>query len=847
MEKILKKYTSIPQHLYVERDADIQLKRIVDEMQRPGYVLVARQMGKTNLLINAKRTLENDNRIFAYVDMSNSFKYERECYLNIIDIIIETFEDLFESIVDDIATLREKKFPPHKEYSKSLRILLNHFQGDIVIILDEIDALRTADYSDNIFAQIRSNYFSRTNFEEFERLTYILSGVIEPTELIKDRNKSPFNIGDKIYLDDFSKEEHDTFIYKSQLKIENEISNEIFKWTNGNPRLTFDICSKIEEYILSGKAITKQTIGSIIKEKYLTHYDIAPIDHIRELIKSNKDVRQALIKLQNGINEISDDLKNKLYLFGIINSQFNKSTKIKNKIIKESISIDWLTEIENSTKNVTVTYGLAKYDNKEFLEAIDIFETLLKNSPSNKELETLKYFLGFSYYFLRNYEKALKHLSYNFLDKENKRKALSASGVCKIATGNPSDGYEDLEEVIKTKSNDFAYHTALYNIAINKLNTDKEDARSLFGKLYDSANEVHNDDLDGRTTEEINNLKSSCLYHQAIIELEDEKTDRSKVIDLLDAALKLASTSNSIYISHLLNELGTNQNSNYKQDLVDSIVSNNVSFETQNTYPTSFNENHLLTYLGYLYDKENSTLFKKLLKYSYKYIYNKGISKPEIIYKASRNSNNRKAILESITDIKEKNLLKLVYYDLALIDNEDTKLFFEHFAKFKTLVDRINANDLYAFAIAIRKLFDDKKLDEGINLCKETIVEVEKINEEVLNYESVIIYYWLAIFYDYKNDIQNSRLSAKRTIDVIKQSSYNNHSSMIDEKALKLIEEQMNEIINPKPIEQTKPFISSKKYGRNQKIKVRYKNGREVVEKYKKLEKDLVSGDCIII
>ena len=46
MEKRLKKYTSIPPHLYVNRKADEQLNRIVDEMQRPGYVLVARQMGK---------------------------------------------------------------------------------------------------------------------------------------------------------------------------------------------------------------------------------------------------------------------------------------------------------------------------------------------------------------------------------------------------------------------------------------------------------------------------------------------------------------------------------------------------------------------------------------------------------------------------------------------------------------------------------------------------------------------------------------------------------------------------------------------------------------------------------
>lgn len=38
MEKILRKYTTIPNHLYVERNADKQLKNIIEEMERPGYV-----------------------------------------------------------------------------------------------------------------------------------------------------------------------------------------------------------------------------------------------------------------------------------------------------------------------------------------------------------------------------------------------------------------------------------------------------------------------------------------------------------------------------------------------------------------------------------------------------------------------------------------------------------------------------------------------------------------------------------------------------------------------------------------------------------------------------------------
>ena len=89
MGKILKKYTTIPMSLYVTREADKQLKQIIEDMQRPGYVLVARQMGKTNLLFHAKRTLENAERLFIYVDLSNPFSTDRECYRNIIDSITE--------------------------------------------------------------------------------------------------------------------------------------------------------------------------------------------------------------------------------------------------------------------------------------------------------------------------------------------------------------------------------------------------------------------------------------------------------------------------------------------------------------------------------------------------------------------------------------------------------------------------------------------------------------------------------------------------------------------------------------------------------------------------------------
>ena len=137
--------------------------------------------------------------------------------------------------------------------------MLKSLPGKLVIILDEIDALTKTNYSDQIFAQIRSIYFSRVNFNELSRLTYLLSGVIEPTDIIKDPKISPFNIGQKIFLNDFSKEEYYVFLKQSELILTENIAERIFYWTNGNPRMTWDVCSEVENCLKREVLVTKIT------------------------------------------------------------------------------------------------------------------------------------------------------------------------------------------------------------------------------------------------------------------------------------------------------------------------------------------------------------------------------------------------------------------------------------------------------------------------------------------------------------------------------------------------------------------------------------------------------------
>ena len=844
MEKRLKKYTMIPEHLYVSRSADEQLKNIVNEMQRPGYVLVARQMGKTNLLLNAKRTLENENRLFVYIDLSNVFEYERDCYRNIIDNIIETNENLFESFKLKIYDLRTKSLPPHKEYSTSLRMILQQFEGNLIIILDEVDALRSADYSDNIFAQIRSNYFLRTSFHEFERLTYILSGVLEPRELIKDRNKSPFNIGDKIYLDDFTKEEHNAFISKSGLNLEARISDNIYAWANGNPRLTFDICSEVESFIMDHANITDEDLEKLIKKKYLATFDIAPVDHIRELVKSDKKVRNAVLRIQQGkANSISDEIKMKLYLYGIINLGSHGEIYIKNRIIKLCLTEEWIREVDKQKGN-NFTDALTQFSNNEYSNTIETLLEFLKTSNPNKtDTEISNYYIGFSYYHLKNYQKAVEYFGKSFGEEPYKSNSKSLLGICKLGLGDKEDGIAILEEAILKETNDFSYHNALLNLAMNLEHNEDGKAFLLYEKLYDST--FLSEDGEG---EDLNQFRTLALYYQGEILL--RKKDIESAIDKLLLAEKYADIAGSLYLKYLQYTFGEHKDEQVKSTIVKTIIEQNLKFDTVNSYQISFNENHLIAYLGFVFDPSDIELFESLLNYSGKELYGAKLNKFSMAYLSSQNSSKKESILNYLLGFKQSignDLLVKIYRDLSIIHSNEQSSFFRYFNEYLHFFKQTNiiiSYDIYIFTVGIKHYSDLHNIKKGLELCEAIEARVDDIEDESLKFEFIIIYYWYSTLNFSVKNRSKSIQYAEKTLQMIKKDRRMT-SSMIDEEGLKSITLQMEQIKDSSIVR--KPIVRKVKYGRNEKIEVEYLNGRLVENKYKRLEADILAERCKII
>lgn len=479
--KILRSSTIVPDKLYVDREADRQLDAIIEEMGRPGYVLVARQMGKTNLLLRMKRRRETAGEIVLYYDLSTHFEDARDLFRFVVDGLINRLND------DALRQTVEKErqnivLDPNAEYDRHIRLALTSTQVDrVIIVLDEIDSLVGHDYSDRVLAQIRSMYFARANYTVYERLTYVLSGVAEPTDLIKNKNISPFNIGEKIYLSDFCTQEFLQFLNKGELNFAPDVVDTIYGWTSGNPRMTWDICSALEDITRRGDVVTPGMVDAAVERLYLTRHDRPPIDHIRVLAETDNEIRSSLMSILYGrANSLSDSAKSRLYLAGITSASAIEPPKLKNRVIELALSEAWLTQIETKLSGITKT-AANFYRDGNYEQALSLYERFIEQHGGTDKLDDLQLLeLAISQYNLSRLEDAIATLQ-TVLDKSKSRELRNTVrfhlALAYIQLNNAAAAIPLLNDVVKSDGSvrlqaKHALSSAYISISLEK-NVDK--------------------------------------------------------------------------------------------------------------------------------------------------------------------------------------------------------------------------------------------------------------------------------------------------------------------------------------------------------------------------------------
>ncbi|MBV9157124.1 MAG: AAA-like domain-containing protein [Acidobacteriaceae bacterium] len=351
---------------YVPRSADTLLLDAI-RAREFCYVLTPRQMGKTSLMVRTAATLRNEGVRSVLIDLTQigTQVTAEQWYLGHLKRIAKelalqiNYLDWWEQqkhlgiVQRFIAFLTEIALPETAE--------------PIAIFIDEIDTTLNLNYSDDYFAAIRSLYNQRAADAHLERLTFVLLGVASPSDLIKDVKRTPFNIGTRIPLTDFTDEESAPLLtgLAPSPDAAKQLLRQVLFWTAGHPYLTQKTCRAVAAWSLSEKWNPKEVpiaVDDLIKELYFSEAGRntdSNLQFVRDRILESPDVAQ-LLRLYGRVRQsdpVTDDeldpLRVALKLTGLIKTTETGLLKVRNLVYDRVFDEIWirtaLTKMERAS------------------------------------------------------------------------------------------------------------------------------------------------------------------------------------------------------------------------------------------------------------------------------------------------------------------------------------------------------------------------------------------------------------------------------------------------------------------------------------------------------------------
>jgi hypothetical protein len=363
---------------YVEREADRELLKALSHGEFC-YALTSRQMGKSSLMVRTAIKLRQEGLQVAILDLTAIGQnltpeqwYDGQLLRLGHQLGLEEDLEAYSTQHPQLGPCRrffaaiEDVVIPSLEVAKAG---LAPRGRPLVLFIDEIDVVRSLPFStDEFFAAIRECYNRRADDARLERLTFCLLGVGTPSDLIRDTRMTPFNIGRRIELNDFTAEEAKPLAQGLRrlprggngssvapggseamaARTAERLLTRILFWTGGHPYLTQRFCRAVAD---DATVVDRAGVDHVCAELFLSSQARERDDNllfVRErLLRSDTDLASLLelyrrvLRGKTVLDDETSELVSVLRLSGIVKAREGRLRE-RNCIYARAFDEDWI-------------------------------------------------------------------------------------------------------------------------------------------------------------------------------------------------------------------------------------------------------------------------------------------------------------------------------------------------------------------------------------------------------------------------------------------------------------------------------------------------------------------------
>lgn len=220
---------------YIVRDSDELAAESLRTENAVVLVFGPRQVGKTSLLARSSTALQSEGVGIVLTDFQSLGSSEIQSQATFYRALIHSFAT---QVGIDHEPAWNELVGANWNLDAQIGALLKSLMEPVCWVMDEVDRLFGTDYADDFFGLVRSWHNRRAfaNQGPWKRLRLLISYATEAQLFIKDLNQSPFNVGVRVTMNDFSPAQVEDL--GSRYSFDRHTSMGVFEVAAGHPFLT---------------------------------------------------------------------------------------------------------------------------------------------------------------------------------------------------------------------------------------------------------------------------------------------------------------------------------------------------------------------------------------------------------------------------------------------------------------------------------------------------------------------------------------------------------------------------------------------------------------------------------